>query len=228
VYKSLTSLELKQSLFQLFSQYGEILEIHARKSFKMKGQAFVVYKDLNSATTARHALNNAIVFGKPVVSLNSNPQHVNYSRNTSDAIGRQAGKFSQKEQLIKEQERRKRRERKFIYSPLEEYLEIKKKTQAVSVNKQKEQVRHFQPKDEGAAPPNNTLFVEELTPDVTENILKTIFGKYNGFREVRLFSGKGMAFVEYDTELNAGAALLGLNNMNLTNECVLHISFAKK
>jgi RNA recognition motif-containing protein len=61
------NLELKQNLFQLFSQYGEILEIHSRKSFKMKGQAFVVYKDLNSATNAKHALNNAVIFCKPIV-----------------------------------------------------------------------------------------------------------------------------------------------------------------
>jgi RNA recognition motif-containing protein len=76
--------------------------------------------------------------------------------------------------------------------------------------------------------PNNILFVENLTQDITEPILKTIFGKYNGFKEVRLFSGKGIAFIEYDTDLNAGTALLGLNNMSLTNDCILRISFAKK
>ena len=51
----------------MFSQYGEILEIHCRKSFKMRGQAFVIYKDLNSATTAKHSLNSALVFGKEMV-----------------------------------------------------------------------------------------------------------------------------------------------------------------
>lgn len=60
---------MKQSLYQLFSQYGEILEIHCRKSYKMRGQAFIIYKDLNSATTAKHSLNNSIIFGKDMVSL---------------------------------------------------------------------------------------------------------------------------------------------------------------
>jgi RNA recognition motif-containing protein len=61
--------ELKQALFQVFSQYGDILEIHARKSFKMKGQVFIVFKDLNAATTAKHAMDGARIFGKDIVSL---------------------------------------------------------------------------------------------------------------------------------------------------------------
>ena len=76
--------------------------------------------------------------------------------------------------------------------------------------------------------PNNTLFVENLANDMTEPILRTVFSKYGGFREVRLFPGKGIAFVEYDSEVNAGGALLGLNGLNLTTDCVLKISFAKK
>jgi len=55
------------TLYHLFSQYGEILELHAKKNFKLKGQAFVVFKDLNSASTAKHALNNISVLGKEMV-----------------------------------------------------------------------------------------------------------------------------------------------------------------
>lgn len=76
--------------------------------------------------------------------------------------------------------------------------------------------------------PNNILFVENLTQDITESILTAVFSKYLGFKEVRLSQGKGIAFVEYDTEINAGAALLGLNNLHLTADCMLQISFAKK
>ena len=57
--------------------------------------------------------------------------------------------------------------------------------------------------------PNNILFVENLTQDITESILTAVFSKYNGFKEVRLSQGKGISFVEYDNEINAGAALLG-------------------
>jgi hypothetical protein len=33
----------------------------------MKGQAFVVFKDLNAATSARHGLDNSLIFGKEMV-----------------------------------------------------------------------------------------------------------------------------------------------------------------
>jgi len=76
--------------------------------------------------------------------------------------------------------------------------------------------------------PNNILFVEHLTPEITESILTAVFSKFAGFKEVRISQGKGIAFVEFDNEINAGAALLGMNNLNLTADCKLQISFAKK
>ena len=76
--------------------------------------------------------------------------------------------------------------------------------------------------------PNNLLFIENLPKDISEPILKTVFDKYNGFKEVRYFPGKDIAFVEYDNEINAGGAKLGLNGLNLTTDYVLRISFAKK
>ena len=45
--------ELKIDLFHLFSEFGDVLEINARKSLKMKGQAFIVFKDVTSATNAK-------------------------------------------------------------------------------------------------------------------------------------------------------------------------------
>jgi len=56
------------TLYHVFSQYGEILEIHAKRNMKLKGQAFVVFKDLNSASTAKHALNKNPILGKDMVS----------------------------------------------------------------------------------------------------------------------------------------------------------------
>ncbi len=62
-------LELKQAVFHLFAQYGEILEVHAKKTLKLRGQVFIVFKDLNAASSAKHALNGSILFGKDMVTL---------------------------------------------------------------------------------------------------------------------------------------------------------------
>lgn len=60
-------IELKQSLYYLCSQYGEVLDVVAKKNIKMRGQAFIVFKDVNSATAALKALNGFNFFDKPMV-----------------------------------------------------------------------------------------------------------------------------------------------------------------
>ena len=45
----LTFLDLKEQLHQLFSAYGKILAVHAKKNIRMRGQAFVVFDDIDVA-----------------------------------------------------------------------------------------------------------------------------------------------------------------------------------
>jgi U2 small nuclear ribonucleoprotein B'' len=183
----------------------------------MKGQAFIVFRDISSATNAKHALDNAIVFGKEI--------KVNYSKNISDILLQQTGQYTHKDKVKRDEERRKRRD--------QEYQELKKKSQKEREKKlqgavPKTKVEANVPASNQQLPPNNILFIENLPADISEPILRSVFGKYNGFKEIRLYPGKGIAFVEYDNEINAGGALLGLNNLHLTADCVLKISFAKK
>lgn len=56
-------------------------------------------------------------------------------------------------------------------------------------------------------PPNKILFLRELPEDADSDILTGIFGRFEGFREVRLVPGrKGIAFVEYENETGAISA----------------------
>lgn len=48
--------ELKRLLYALFSPYGQIISLVALKTEKMRGQAFVVFKELGSAVVAMRAL----------------------------------------------------------------------------------------------------------------------------------------------------------------------------
>jgi len=59
--------ELKQSLYYLFSQFGQILDIVAMKTIKMHGQAFIIFKDLSSATAALRSLQGFPFYGMPMV-----------------------------------------------------------------------------------------------------------------------------------------------------------------
>lgn len=59
--------DLKKSLYAIFSQFGQILDIIARKTLKTKGQAFVIFKDVNSATNAMRSMQGFPFYDKPMV-----------------------------------------------------------------------------------------------------------------------------------------------------------------
>ncbi len=60
--------ELKRSLYALFSQFGQIMDIVALKTTKMRGQAFVIFKELSAATNALRQLQGFPFYNKPMVS----------------------------------------------------------------------------------------------------------------------------------------------------------------
>lgn len=53
-------------------------------------------------------------------------------------------------------------------------------------------------------PPNKILFVQNLPDNYDVDSLTSIFGRFQGFREVRLVPGRtGIAFVEYEEDKGA-------------------------
>lgn len=59
--------DLKRNLYMLFATYGVILDIMAFKTMKMRGQAHIVFRDLDAATQAMRALQSFTFFGKDMV-----------------------------------------------------------------------------------------------------------------------------------------------------------------
>lgn len=62
--------ELKKSLYAIFSQFGQILDIVALKTLKMRGQAFVIFKEIASATNALRSMQGFPFYDKPMVRSN--------------------------------------------------------------------------------------------------------------------------------------------------------------
>ena len=59
--------ELKKSLNAVFSQFGKILEVLAFKTLKHKGQAWVVFEEVSSATNALRQMQGFPFYDKPMV-----------------------------------------------------------------------------------------------------------------------------------------------------------------
>ncbi len=72
------------------------------------------------------------------------------------------------------------------------------------------------------------LRVNGLTKDATQEGLSALFGRFIGFKEVRLVPGLDIAFVEYANEAQAITARAALFGAKLTEDHVLNITFSKK
>ncbi|KAF2015729.1 RNA-binding domain-containing protein [Aaosphaeria arxii CBS 175.79] len=77
--------DLKRNLYMLFATYGVILDIIALKTPQMRGQAHIVFRDIDSSTQAMRALNGFNFFGKEM--------RIQYAKSKSDTIAKLDGTF---------------------------------------------------------------------------------------------------------------------------------------
>lgn len=65
------------ALEEIFSEFGNVLEIVAKTNLKAKGQAFIVFDNVEAATRAIDEANGFELFEKPMV--------LDYAKSRSDA-----------------------------------------------------------------------------------------------------------------------------------------------
>lgn len=61
---------MKQSLHAAFSQFGPIVDVVMRKSYRLRAQAFIIFRDIESASKALRTMQGFPFFDKPLVSNN--------------------------------------------------------------------------------------------------------------------------------------------------------------
>ena len=206
---------LRENLYYLFSQYGDVLEINLRKSRKMKGQAFIVYKDINDASRAKVSLNNFLFLGTRI--------NVEYAKSKSDIIVKIKGQSNLNNQEYQKNGNYLLRKRKRLL----EYENIKEeKKEKIIKNKENKEI--MEDIDGECLEENKILFVKGLGDEVNEKMIYLVFNKFKGLKDIRFFNGRGFCFVEYDNEINAGTALLSLNNMKITDNSTMKISYVFK
>jgi RNA recognition motif-containing protein len=78
-------LELKKALYAIFSQFGQIIDIMAFKTLRMRGQAHIIFKDISSSATALRSMQGFPFYDKPM--------RIQYSREDSDIIAKAKGTY---------------------------------------------------------------------------------------------------------------------------------------
>ncbi|KAL2199234.1 hypothetical protein P885DRAFT_31323 [Corynascus similis CBS 632.67] len=77
--------DLRTALYMLFSTYGAVLDVVALKTMKMRGQAHIVFKDIQTATQAMRSLNGFEFFGREM--------KISYAKSKSNIIAKLDGTF---------------------------------------------------------------------------------------------------------------------------------------
>ncbi|VDN01987.1 unnamed protein product [Thelazia callipaeda] len=189
--------ELKKALFAIFSQFGQIVDIMAFKTLKMRGQAHVIFKEISSATNALRAMQGFPFYDKPM--------RIQFAREDSDVIAKAKGTYvdrPRKQQPSKQNVGDKR-----------------KKSSHQKENKKMRMDKNYNGKADNAErvnPPNKILFCTNLPEETTEQMLTL------------LFNPPDIAFVEFETEAEATAARLGLNNFKITPSQPMYVNYANK
>ncbi|THV48633.1 hypothetical protein BGAL_0236g00030 [Botrytis galanthina] len=218
--ESIKPAALIEALTELFSEYGTILEIVAKTNLKAKGQAFIVFEDVESATKAIEDIQGFELFGKEM--------RIAYAKTRSDASVKREGGHEElevhKRRRLAEKERKKAAEltlRPTTGPPLANPADLSarpiKATRGAGLKSSNPAAAAVVPDE--YLPPNKILFVQNLPEEYDVDMLTSIFGRFEGFREVRLVPGrKGIAFVEYETETGSIGAKENTAGMALGDE----------
>eukprot|EP00887_Chlorella_sp_A99_P005671 scaffold1.g5671.t1 len=159
---------LKKCMRAIFGQFGAIADVVSRRTYRLRGQAWVVFEKPEEAARAVDSMQGFPFFEKPL--------KIALAKTKSDAVAKMDGTFSEERKTARQ-----------------------------------------------------ILFVEEIPESANEAMLSMLFQQFTGFKEVRLVPQRpGIAFVEYEDEVQSSVAAQGLQGFKLSNDKAIKITFAKQ
>ncbi|KAI3433493.1 hypothetical protein D9Q98_003305 [Chlorella vulgaris] len=194
--------DLKKAMRCMFGQFGNILDVVSRRTYRLRGQAWVVFERAEEAKKALDCMQGFPLMGKPL--------RIALAKTKSDAVAKLDGTF---------QERPKTERQVKNKSATETLIQrTKEKPEAAAAA--------GAGRDRG---PNHILFVENLPESANEAMVGMLFQQFTGFKEVRMVPQRpGIAFVEYSDEGQAGTAMQGLQGFKLATDKAMVVTFANK
>lgn len=153
-------------------------------------------------------------------------QRIQYSKTDSDLIAKLKGTFTE----------RPKKPKRIIPAADEEAKRAKKRAKEQAKHSQQVGYQHGVSQHPGLVnaavpeqPPNQILFLTNLPDETSEIMLSMLFNQFPGFKEVRLVPNRhDIAFVEFENEVQSGAAKDALQGFKITPSHAMKISFAKK
>lgn len=122
----------------------------------LRGQAWVIFDDVQAATAALQTLNGFTLFGRDL--------QLAYANEASDRISKRDG----------------------TYVPKAKRKKVAAAPAAQATTAPAQDVTAPPPANEDSAPPSHILFAQDLPSECNEMMLAMLFRQYAGFKEVRI------------------------------------------
>lgn len=187
------------------------MDVIALKTLKKRGQAFVVFKDIPSATNALRSMQGFPFYDKPM--------RIAFAKSKSDAVAKLDNTFVPRDKKYKKKaaETKKKPTKQLRQSvPIIQPAAVEEPTPTPMQQNVPEV-------------PNQILFLSNLPDETTEIMLSMLFEQFVGYKEVRLVPGRhDIAFVEFDNPDQARTAKDTLNGFKITPTHAMTITFARK
>lgn len=170
---------VRKEFLTICNEFGNVLSVVAHKGIKKRGQAFVVFDNLQSAVEAHDALQQYTWQGKQI--------NVAYA-------------FADSDINLSEQERLDRKEKKKLREKEQGFVEITgsgNSVETAETNVHKEPETPKLAHDYGE--PHNVLLLKQIPENVTLDSLQDLLDDLPGFVDARMLAIKHVGFLEFDS-----------------------------
>jgi RNA recognition motif-containing protein len=210
--EKLNKANLRRQLFNMFSHFGPILDVSVQPGQRSRGQAWIVFADVEGATKALTKMQAHVFFDKPMT--------IQFAAAKSDVVSKLDGTHVPRQRKPKEEPAAKKQ--KIGASA------TSSAAGGAGLDEAAERAAMVAASRDANNPPGLVLKSDGISDDVNQKMLEDLFGQYPGMKEVRFIAGKGVAFVEFFTVNQATTALQGLRNFSITPSHRLRLNFAKQ
>merc|ERR1712118_129027 len=165
-------------------QFGKILDVLVIKKLSLRGQAWIVFADILSATNALQRMQAFPILGKPI--------RIQYAKTKSTLISKIDGTINNETFKNLTTLTKKR-----LKDTDKTSSDLKAKFIQINFN----QLENSE---------NKILFVKNLPSAITPEMMTMLFQQFMGFLEARMvFFKPGIAFIRFKTEIYASLAKSG-------------------
>ncbi|KAI9447729.1 hypothetical protein H4582DRAFT_1802372 [Lactarius indigo] len=177
--------EIRSQLFALFTTYGKLIDVVATKTPKMRGQAFLVFTDLASATAALRACDGMAFYDKPMrISYAKSKSHATLRREDPNFVPPNFAHASSAKRVREAEESDVRAKRERAGDEDGEEMDIDDDDEAgppaPSTSNSMSNIFTM------LTQPSNKLSCSNLPQEVTNGVLAVLFQQYRGFQTAQV------------------------------------------